>query len=223
MMSPIRTVLIAVSVIISMVVLRPMPVEAQSPTVRSLDARLTELEKKVATLQSQAAGPDLPCFDNVNRYVDCGNGTVTDTVTGLIWLKHWDCLPNNAWAAANEAAAGLKDGDCSLTDNSSPGDWRLPTRAEWGATIARAVVLDCVEFGSGGPPSLTNDAGTACYGTGVGSSFVGVASSLYWSNTTFEINPLSAWVAVLTDGVVGIGSLDKLDTLRVWPVRGGPR
>jgi hypothetical protein len=33
---------------------------------------------------------DPPCFDNLNRYVDCGNGTVTgtvtDTVTGLIWL-----------------------------------------------------------------------------------------------------------------------------------------
>ena len=35
---------------------------------------------------------DGPCFDNTNRYVDCGNGTVTDTVTGLIWLKQSDCL-----------------------------------------------------------------------------------------------------------------------------------
>ena len=35
---------------------------------------------------------DGPCFDNTNRYVDCGNGTVTDTVTGLIWLQDADCL-----------------------------------------------------------------------------------------------------------------------------------
>jgi len=34
-----------------------------------------------------ATKADGPCFDNVNRYVDCGNGTLTDTVTGLIWLK----------------------------------------------------------------------------------------------------------------------------------------
>src|SRR5437773_9255267 len=27
-----------------------------------------------------------PCSDNSNRYVDCGNGTVTDSVTGLTWL-----------------------------------------------------------------------------------------------------------------------------------------
>ena len=34
---------------------------------------------------------DAPCFHNTNRYVNCGNGTVTDTVTGLIWrLRHVD-------------------------------------------------------------------------------------------------------------------------------------
>jgi hypothetical protein len=224
MMSPIRTVLIVVSVIISMAVLRPVPVETQSPTIRNLEARLTALESLVTTLQTQAAGPDSPCFDNGNRYVDCGNGTVTDNVTGLIWLKQWDCLGSDTYAAANQAAAGLKDGDCSLTDKSSPGDWRLPTRAEWLATIARAVVLNCVDadLGGSGGPSLTNDAGTACYGTGVGSSFAGVASSLYWSSAAFEINPLLAFVAVLAEGNVGVGNLNKLDALRVWPVRGGP-
>ena len=30
-------------------------------------------------------------FDNANRLVDCGNGTVTDTATGLIWLKNANC------------------------------------------------------------------------------------------------------------------------------------
>src|SRR6266540_598658 len=44
---------------------------------------------------TRAAGP---CFDNVNRYVNCHNGTVTDTVTGLIWLQQADCLPNANWA-----------------------------------------------------------------------------------------------------------------------------
>src|SRR5262249_32071128 len=56
---------------------------------------------KDATSGTRADGP---CFDNANRYVDCGNGTVTDTVTGLIWLKQWNCLAtDNAWAAANQA------------------------------------------------------------------------------------------------------------------------
>src|SRR5438093_5502765 len=128
------------------------------------------MDGKDGTTATHAAGP---CFDNANRYVDCGNGTVTDTVTGLIWLKQWNCLPANAWAAANQAAAGLKDGSCGLTDTSSAGDWRLPTKDEWSATITRAVALGCIFGGAGGAPTLTNDAGVACYGSGLGSSFAG--------------------------------------------------
>src|SRR5688572_9003749 len=33
-----------------------------------------------------------PCADKTKRYVDCGNGTVADTMTGLIWLKQASCL-----------------------------------------------------------------------------------------------------------------------------------
>ena len=80
-----------------------------------------------------------PCFDNANRYVNCGNGTVTDTVTGLIWLQNANCFGVQNYATANQAAAGLADGQCGLTDGSSAGDWRLPTKAEWEATVARAV------------------------------------------------------------------------------------
>ncbi len=165
---------------------------------------------------------DGPCFNNTNRYVDCGNGTVTDTVTGLIWLKQADCLANNDWAAANVAAAGLKAGDCggNLTDNSSPGDWRLPTKDEWSATIARAVALNCtLEQG----PSLTNDAGTACLSAGL-SSFAGVASDVYvyWSSSSIEDSALEAWVALLFHGQV-ISNGKVFTDLQVWPVRGGPR
>jgi hypothetical protein len=85
-----------------------------------------------------AKGVDLthaarPCFDNGNRYVDCGNGTVTDTVTGLVWLKNANCFGEQTYAAASQAAAGLGAGQCGLTDGSSPGDWRLPTLVEWQA------------------------------------------------------------------------------------------
>ena len=76
---------------------------------------------------------DGPCFSNTGRLVDCGNGTFTDSVTGLIWLADPDCttLVPLDWAAANEAAASLGDGDCGLTDASASGDWRLPTAEEW--------------------------------------------------------------------------------------------
>src|SRR5229473_772270 len=89
---------------------------------------------------ASAAGP---CGDKSKRYADCGNGTVTDTMTGLIWLKQSDCLPASNWEGAKKAAAALKDGDCMLKDGSSPGDWRLPTEKEWEATMANAKDLKC--------------------------------------------------------------------------------
>jgi Protein of unknown function (DUF1566)/Collagen triple helix repeat (20 copies)/IPT/TIG domain len=165
---------------------------------------------------------DGPCFDDTNRYVDCGNGTVTDTVTGLIWLKQWNCLAPNTWAAANQAAAGLQNGDCGLTDKSAPGDWRLPTRDEWTATFAYAVTVGCIKGKSGGAPSLTNDRGLACYGTGVGSSFAGVLPDLYWSNTSIEFEASAAWVAGTIFGTT-TDAFDKSRTSGVWPVRGGAR
>ena len=168
------------------------------------------------TSAARAAGP---CFDNSNRYVDCGNGTVTDTVTGLIWLKQADCFGYEDWAAANRRAAGLRDGDCSLTDGSSPGDWRLPTHAEWYAMVARAVIgLGCFT------PSLTNDAGTGCYGVGPGTSITGVQTDYgYWSSTAFEVNPDQAHFVNLNNGDNGSVAGKVITTGRVWPVRGGPR
>ena len=110
--------------------------------------------------------PTGPCGDKTMRYVDCGNGTVTDTVTGLIWLKQSNCVPTATWEDAKKAAAALKDGACTLSDGSSPGDWRLPTVTEWEATMKNALELHC-------QPTLTNDAGSACINAGP-SSFTGV-------------------------------------------------
>jgi hypothetical protein len=161
-----------------------------------------------------------PCFDNANRYVDCGNGTVTDTFTGLIWLKQADCLGSANWVAANQAAAALKSGDCAgLTDGSSAGDWRLPTKAEWSSTIGKAVALGC-KLSSRSDPTLTNDVGTQCLSAGP-SSFAGVASDAYWSSSTDENAPAAAGFANLADTAVAGSAKDG--TLRVWPVRGGQR
>jgi hypothetical protein len=169
---------------------------------------------------TSAAGP---CFDNTNRYVDCGNGTVTDNVTGLIWLKDGGCVPAADWATANTAAASLKNGDCAgaLTDGSSPGDWRLPTRDEWSATIARAVALGCV---NGLAPSLTNDEGDNCMFSATGhTSFLNARFQLYWSSTVNEAFPTQAFAA-FTNQAGSIGSVARSGgNVPVWPVRGGTR
>ena len=163
--------------------------------------------------------PAAPCIEKTARYVDCGNGTVTDTVTGLIWIKTADCVVATNWAEANRAAAGLQAGNCNLTDGSAPGDWRLPTRAEWEATRARAVALGCTGDKA---PALTNDAGDGCLSVGP-SAFTGVAAGLYWSSSSVgaNANPTRAWFANLIHGFVGFNLLPN--TFRVWPVRGGRR
>jgi hypothetical protein len=155
---------------------------------------------------------DPPCFDNTNRYVACGNGTVQDTVTNLIWLKNANCFGTKDYAAANNAAAGLGDGDCGLTDGSSPGDWRLPTKEEWEVTVQRAVALICTS------PSLTNTAGTACYSSGL-QPFTNVQSGSYWSSTTYASSPDRAWRVYMGSGHVD--SHFKVIPFYVWPVRSG--
>jgi len=143
---------------------------------------------------------------------------VTDNVTGLIWLRDAGCLPATNWAAANDAAAHVKDGDCGLTDGSSPGDWRLPTRDEWSATIARAVALGCV---NGLAPSFTNDEGTNCMFSATGhTSFLNARAQLYWSSTVNEAFPSQAFAA-FTNQAGAIGSVERggLSSAPVWPVR----
>ena len=159
-----------------------------------------------------ATKADGPCFNNdTDRYQDCGNGTVTDTVTGLIWLKYAGCISTDSWRAANTAAGQVKNGDCNLLDNSAAGDWRLPTAAEWTATMARPLALTC-------SPALTNTTGTACYSAGP-RPFTDVHSDYHWSSSGYEIDGDSAWVARLSSGTTG--PYGKINIMSVWPVRAG--
>ncbi len=154
-----------------------------------------------------------PCVDKTKRYNDCGNGTVTDSLTGLVWLKKSNCLPSADFEAAKKAVAGLKNGDCMLTDASSPGDWRLPTQKEWETTMEKALDMGC----SG--PTLTNDAGTGCMTAGP-SSFTDVEADYYWSSTTLEGQD-RAYFGDIDHGHLLNGAFTT--SLRVWPVRGGQR
>jgi hypothetical protein len=166
---------------------------------------------------------DPPCFDNANRYVNCGNGTVTDTHTGLIWLQDAGCLGSLSWADANIAAAVLESGQCGLTDGSKPGDWRLPSNAEWQAMVDAAKnhpLLGCTN------PALTDDGGSACFADGGGSSFSNVvATGGYWSSTTHSQSVgllpdgSKAGEVILSNGFVPSYVDKSCCPQRVWPVR----
>src|ERR1035438_131170 len=67
-----------------------------------------------------------PTFE---RWIDNGNRTITDSVTGLIWLKKADWI-YQAWPQAVAAVNSLGSGQCGLTDGSAPGSWRMPNRNE---------------------------------------------------------------------------------------------
>lgn len=166
-----------------------------------------------------AVKADPPCFDNSNRYVDCGNGTVHDTVTGLLWLKDANCLEGgvlgdqHTYQLANEIATTIiEHGECGLSDNSSAGDWRLPTEEEWTTTVERAGVIACSS------PSLTNTVGTGCYADGP-QPFINVQSSNYWSSTSLASISHFARSVNLDNGLVFNDF--KTGTYYVWPVRGG--
>jgi hypothetical protein len=146
-----------------------------------------------------------------NRFVNCGNGTVTDNSTGLIWLQDAGCIgiaPEATWPRAMLTALGLGDGVCGLTDGSQPGDWRLPTRDEWTAMLL-GVPITC-------DPRIHNDAGTDCWTEGV-DLFTNVMSDRYWSATTEEGSVNRAWFVNLMTGITDTGNKDGL--LLVWPVR----
>ncbi|HYG70125.1 MAG TPA: DUF1566 domain-containing protein [Anaeromyxobacteraceae bacterium] len=81
-------------------------------------------------------------------FADNGDGTVTDELTGLVWLRSPNCTeplggvaPQNAtlrWPDAITWLANLRDGSCGLSDGSAPGDWRVPSHAEL-ADFARSI------------------------------------------------------------------------------------
>ena len=170
----------------------------------------------MATLQEihdLLSPPPDTCFDNAGRFVVCGDGTVKDNLTGLTWLEDASCLGSATWADASILVTQVGNGQCGLTDGSSPGDWRLPTYAEWNVIIDQAILNAC------SAPLVPDVLGLGCCGTGV-CAFTGVQNSAYWSSTTYANFPNNAMCGFLS--VPGGCFGGKTGSRLVWPVRSGP-
>jgi len=149
------------------------------------------------------------------RFVDNVDGTVTDMLTGLVWLKDASCADlagtdtsgKADWTTALTAPQALADGTCGLTDNSAAGDWRLPGINE------QQSLIDYEYYG----PALSNTAGMGRWSEG--DAFGGVQLDGYWSSTSDASDPSKAWYVYLYNGI--FGSVVKTTTFYVWPVRGG--
>lgn len=131
------------------------------------------------------------------RFTDNGNGTVTNILTGLIWLKNANCYGLRQWATALTDANTLNSGECGLTDGSAEGDWRLPNVREQHSLIDYR-----------NSPALPS-----------GHPFTGVQLNYYWTSTSAPDVPSLAYGVDLAVGLLGRDG--KAATYRVWPVRGG--
>ena len=138
------------------------------------------------------------------RFTDNEDGSVTDNLTGLIWLKDANCFGQKYWDEALFDCNGLTDGSCGLTDGSQVGDWRLPNVKELPSLI------DYEKFQY---PMLP-----------VGHPFLNVQSSaypglLYWTSTDLRSFGNSRFTVNLSYGAVEITGYDE--NHYVWCVRGG--
>ncbi|MGV7224556.1 MAG: DUF1566 domain-containing protein [Nitrospinales bacterium] len=133
------------------------------------------------------------------RFTDNGDGTVTDNLTGLIWLKNANCFGGQNWKEAIDASNNLANGQCGLSDGSVPGDWRLPNFRELYSVIDFSISPIPL------PP---------------GHPFTGVQVDSYWSSTTSADDSGDAWIVGFYRGYAVPEPKDVPDFL-VWSVRGG--
>ncbi len=140
------------------------------------------------------------------RFVDNNDGTVTDS-TGLTWLQNSACFEHQNWHDALTAIAALGNGICGLSDQSKPGDWRMPNTNE-------QLSLFSYEYNT---PALTDTEGTGYWAEN--DPFVGIRTgSYYWSSTDANSDPSNAEMITFQNGT--LTSTGKGNENLVLPVRG---
>lgn len=139
------------------------------------------------------------------RFTNNGDGTITDNLTGLIWLRDADCLGAGWWEPSLQKVRDLNTGtECNCVDYTSGtyDDWRLPNVRE---------LLSLIDY-SRNNPSLP-----------AGHPFDGVIvefGKYYWTSTSGGMLAPALYVSLKT-GVVDFAGKMMSNYYR-WPVRGGP-
>ena len=138
------------------------------------------------------------------RFTDNGNGTVTDNLTGLIWLKNANRFGAQTWENAISICNNLANGD-TLTDGSVAGDWRLPNLIELES-------LQTIAYYS---PCIPNTNGTGPWSQG--NPFDNIQLTFYWSSTASASNNENKWQMRMDTGIEYFAN--KANAYYVWPVR----
>jgi hypothetical protein len=142
-------------------------------------------------------------------FADNGDGTVTDTVTGLVWDQ---CSRGQTWASTTTPkcsgtvgtftwANALAEADAAnAATHRGFKDWRLPNRTELESLI------DITQ---------SNTATSA----GFSDAFPATPAAYYWSSTTYAPDTANAWVVNFGDG--DAYAYIKPNTFQVRLVRSG--
>jgi hypothetical protein len=158
------------------------------------------------------------------RFANNGDGTVTDNMTGVVWLEDANCNGEMTWEAGlayantlfdGSASHGGTNGDCGLADGSLAGDWRLPTIAE---------LLSLPNYGYWSP-AIPDTEGSGQWSEGDPFLNLQAATNLdaYWSSTSYPHPTASDWAYLIYPRYGYSGLLDKTVSTShyVWAVRGG--
>ena len=134
------------------------------------------------------------------RFTDNGDGTVTDGLTGLMWLKDGGCLYKESWSTALttivDFSASPAKYNCAEYIGSYS-DWRLPNMRE---------IESLMDFGVSDSASRLNSNG-----------FMNVKSSSYWVSTSYAASKTYAWMVNLVNGATTYSS--KKGYYYILPVR----
>ena len=143
------------------------------------------------------------------RFTDNLDGTITDNLTGLIWLQEANCsdtagtvskVAKLTWADSLTWSNNLASGSCGLTDGSVAGDWRLPNFRE---------LASLIDYGIG-------TIGTAPKIPAV-NPFTNFQTDHYWTSTTYRPGSANAWFVSFNSANIFYAT--KANTEFVLPVR----
>ncbi|KJR42172.1 secreted protein containing DUF1566 [Candidatus Magnetoovum chiemensis] len=139
------------------------------------------------------------------RFDDNGDGTVTDNLTGLMWLRDADCLGLRTWQSAFTTITSFNSGvgpTCTGYTAGTYTNWRMPNRRE---------LMSLIDFGD-----------LAQYDGAIlsGNPFLTVQSLNYWSSTSNSYRTDLAWLIDMWSGKVDADDKD-FASYYVWPVRLG--
>lgn len=182
--------------------------------------------KYVATwAKLQARLPATSCA--APRFVDNGDGTVSDNLTDLQWEKKTNLNnvvsllnPHDAdntytWSNAGTAADGTAFTAFLSALNAAPAcfagqcDWRLPTKEELQTLLSDpfpCVNKPCIDTTLGDTQGATDS---------------GPNPPTYWTSSTYMGQADNAWVVDFFDGSVKNFGNDKIVDMYVRAVRGG--